>query len=306
MLVIHFHPTGNNLMLCTMWVFILHLLSPHFSLNSERFRYLLQNYTSFHREEAIELIELQKEYPYSQVINNLVARATQDLDMPQRDFYLHQSAVSSTDRAVFKSVMTATRVERPEQGVQEVRAAEVLVTTLPENEIATPISYAAPSGDIYSQVRDDLARLLQSRHRFEEVVEALEKQQPIPLHTHIVLPESNTDSSDQKKEAELIEEIESTKKQFPPEGPKQKEQIEIIDQFIKTQPTISKPRPVTEPKDLTEKIESYAGNIVSETLVEILLKQGKTEKAIEMLKKLIWKFPQKKAYFAAQIEELKK
>ena len=50
----------------------------------------------------------------------------------------------------------------------------------------------------------------------------------------------------------------------------------------------------------------FGDNIVSETLVEILLKQGKKDKAIEVLKKLIWKFPQKKAYFAAQIEDLKK
>jgi predicted Zn-dependent protease len=63
---------------------------------------------------------------------------------------------------------------------------------------------------------------------------------------------------------------------------------------------------VSEPTDLTEKIELQETHIVSETLVEILLKQGKTEKAVEMLKKLIWKFPQKKAYFAARIEELKK
>jgi hypothetical protein len=40
--------------------------------------------------------------------------------------------------------------------------------------------------------------------------------------------------------------------------------------------------------------------------VEILLRQGKKDKAIEVLKKLIWKFPQKKAIFAAQIDELKK
>jgi hypothetical protein len=40
--------------------------------------------------------------------------------------------------------------------------------------------------------------------------------------------------------------------------------------------------------------------------VEILIHQGKKERAIEVLKKLIWKFPQKKAYFAAQIEDLKR
>jgi TolA-binding protein len=41
-------------------------------------------------------------------------------------------------------------------------------------------------------------------------------------------------------------------------------------------------------------------------LAQILTRQGKKDKAIEVYKKLIWKFPQKKAYFAAQIEDLKK
>ena len=63
--------------------------------------------------------------------------------------------------------------------------------------------------------------------------------------------------------------------------------------------------PPADSSDLAEKSLLYGDNIVSETLVEILLKQGKKDKAIEVLKKLIWKFPQKKAYFAAQIEDLK-
>ena len=50
----------------------------------------------------------------------------------------------------------------------------------------------------------------------------------------------------------------------------------------------------------------FGDNIVSETLVEILIKQGKKDRAIEVLKKLIWKYPQKTAYFASQIEDLKK
>ena len=50
----------------------------------------------------------------------------------------------------------------------------------------------------------------------------------------------------------------------------------------------------------------FGDNIVSETLVEILVKQGKKDRAIEVLKKLIWKYPQKKAYFASQIQKLQK
>ena len=106
---------------------------------------------------------------------------------------------------------------------------------------------------------------------------------------------------------DLIEELESEEYNTIAH-PKQKEQIKIIENFIKTQPTLQKPKAEAqvEPTDLSGGSQHFADNVISETLVEILLKQGKKVKAIEVLKKLIWKFPQKKAYFASQIEDLKK
>jgi hypothetical protein len=109
----------------------------------------------------------------------------------------------------------------------------------------------------------------------------------------------------------LIEEIRSSKQELEPSGEKLKEQIQIIDHFIKIQPSITsntKEKLNAAPiGDLSViKNGEFGDNIVSETLVEILVRQGKKDKAVEVLKKLIWKFPQKKAYFAAQIEELKK
>lgn len=50
---------------------------------------------------------------------------------------------------------------------------------------------------------------------------------------------------------------------------------------------------------------AIAGPVTSVVLAGIMVKQGKLEKAIDIYHKLIWKFPQKKSYFAAQIEILK-
>lgn len=108
---------------------------------------------------------------------------------------------------------------------------------------------------------------------------------------------------------ELIDEIQKSKEEITPENEHQKQQIEIINQFIRVQPSISnaRDRAPSAIGDLTTiKSGEFGDNIVSETLVEILVKQGKKDKAIEVLKKLIWKYPQKKAYFASQIEDLKK
>ncbi|MFZ6010745.1 MAG: tetratricopeptide repeat protein [Bacteroidota bacterium] len=147
------------------------------------------------------------------------------------------------------------------------------------------------------------------RQRMIEMAKALSSAEEPPAKTNITKSPSHK-SKGKNTTDELIEEIKTSKQEIKVETKKQKEQIEIIDQFIKTQPSISNPkeRAVPPPEGDLNSVKSgeFSDNIVSETLAEILIKQGKKDKAIEVLKKLIWKFPQKKAYFAAQIEELKK
>jgi hypothetical protein len=277
-------------------------------LNPKKFYCFVQNYNSLLLEDANQLIELEGQFPYSQVIRHLVARVTQDLNLSEKDNALRQSAIYATDRAVLKSIMTTPRAAQPIPRTEEVFVelstppieAQPIRATAIEDEAVLP-DIPSQSVDIYEEVEQDLAQLHNSMHRFEQVVEQLEHSaRPLSdgITTHPI-------EKGELKEADLIEHIKSTK-EIKSEGVKQNEQTEIIDHFIKTQPTINKLRPVSEPTDLTEKIELQVTHIVSETLVEILLKQGKKEKAVEMLKKLIWKFPQKKAYFAARIEELKK
>lgn len=273
-------------------------------VNTNTFQLIVNNYTSLERGEAESVIELVQQYPYSQLIHHLAARASQDYFLPNHDHYLHQSAVYSTDRSILRQVMTAPRI--PRKYIEPVRVieAEPAFTAPIEIEKTVHLVSQLSGDDFYAEVEDDMKKLAQSKLRFEQIVEALENTPHQPLTT-TATPKVAIDPPVQNEI--LIEEIKNSKETVQLEGHKQKEQIEIIDEFIKTQPSISPARSVT-PKveDLSEKYDMYGDNIVSETLVEILLKQGKKEKAVEMLKKLIWKFPQKKAYFAAQIEALKK
>ncbi len=85
-------------------------------------------------------------------------------------------------------------------------------------------------------------------------------------------------------------------------------QQEIIDKFIKADPKIRRKKEVQKDdsnNDLAKDSVSFNDDLVSENLAKVMVKQGKTSKAIDIYKKLIWKFPQKKAYFASQIESLK-
>lgn len=102
------------------------------------------------------------------------------------------------------------------------------------------------------------------------------------------------------------------KKEEKEQSDKNVAQIEIIEKFIEEQPSIGSLKKEIEKsqdqinKDLSERSTSFGDDLVSENLAVILLKQGKRERAIDIYKKLIWKLPQKKAYFAARIEDIKK
>jgi hypothetical protein len=277
-------------------------------VEKDQFLSLVKNYTSLTREEARELISMQSRFPYSQVIHHLCSRAAQDFSLDSRKNLLHMSAIYATERAVLKSIMTAQHVDRPPKEMAVGKPE-------PGRPESNEEPYSAPKNEsvrsdqtLRNDLINDLVTLQELKHKFEETVEEFDKVNAStpPAESKKKIRKNVDDTGPVDA---FIEEIKTTKKKFKPEGPKQKEQIEIIENFIKSQPTITKNKlsaPPADSSDLAEKSLTYGDHIVSETLVEILLKQGKKDKAIEVLKKLIWKIPQKKAYFAAQIEELKK
>jgi hypothetical protein len=86
-----------------------------------------------------------------------------------------------------------------------------------------------------------------------------------------------------------------------------KEQNQIIERFIKVDPKIKKgqSKESESQNDLSVQSVKFGKDLVSENLAKIMIKQGKKSKAVDIYKKLIWKYPQKKAYFASQIESIK-
>jgi hypothetical protein len=314
-----------------------------------RFTLLLANFTALSADEAKELVSLTEQFPYSQLIRTLAARAAWDTLPESKQDQLKLAALCVPDRALLREVIERPRTVRPPLQVEPaVRVAQAPgVPGIPER-VVQPIPETRPDSRTGDQIRkeliSDLHELSRLMKRFETQAERVEMLSHAAATSHSkkepkALPEQQARKAESTKEASsakdpgqdkkqrkeekkaekkrrkeekaatepLLQEIKKSKPKVEPSGKKRKAQREIIDRFIKVQPSIAKPVFTDAPGvDLSEASTAFSDQIISETLVEILIKQGKREKAIEVLKKLIWKIPQKKATFAAKIEELKR
>jgi hypothetical protein len=305
-------------------------------VETPEFLRVLQHFPDTSFQEAEAVLTLKENYPFSQVLHTLSARVSKDHDFSNSKSELQLAAVYSADRAVLKDIMEASKDEGvfsvgklgnetlPKGGLdlantvlEDLAKLHQLKQNFELLFIDGPVSTQTPVEPDTSEpiapkpvevsTQDNEGVSLKSK---KERIVQLAKAFTSPVEETVLQVEPGFKSKRRKKDAmdNFIDQIAVSKQELTPESEKHKEQIEIIDQFIKIQPSISGTKDKQgQNNDLTTiKTGEFGDHIISETLVEILLKQGKKEKAVEVLKKLIWKFPQKKAYFAAQIEELRK
>ena len=85
--------------------------------------------------------------------------------------------------------------------------------------------------------------------------------------------------------------------------------LDLINNFLRRQPRLTRPAmlppsPASQ-TDLSVRSTRVEPDLVSESLARILVRQGKTARAIEVYEKLLVKQPEKAAYFTAQIQQLR-
>ena len=254
-------------------------------MNREEFTDFLRQPKKLNGAVVSELMDLVKEFPYCQSGRILMTLKLFLDKSVMYDAELKTTAIYVGSRKLLKKHIDrlndeAVRIVLPDEGNQREEAARVAEEKQPEpKEEATatePPETSVPDPERVSATDENRS------YTVDELKKIIEKR---------------------------IREIEAEKKGKKPEPKKEKKRSkeEIIEQFIENEPSIS--RPTTgffNPVDVARESVVDRENIVSETLATIYMDQGLYEKALSIYEKLILKFPEKSAYFAALIEKAKR
>ena len=278
-------------------------------MNKELFNQLVGDYSKLDSQFK-DLEILMKEFPYSQPVRMLNIKSSSQVSKEKFQERLSLAAFYTTDRNVLRSLIENGKVpsdtlviptkvapKSKKQIKKKVASVQKPSAKLPQIKGKVVID----ADKLRNEVLANLELLQKQKHAFlqlDELAPEKSKKTTTPQKKKVVKPVVKTTPS---KPKEIV------KKDKPVIKSKQTNKRDLIDKFIAEEPRITPKKPMKENQsDLSRASSELKEDLVSENLALIFARQGKTSKAIDIYKKLIWKFPQKKASFAAQIEVLKK
>ncbi len=248
-------------------------------MNKEDFVKLIKDPHQASWPYADALEEVVKVFPYCQLAHMFVAKAHHEQGSVPESIKLKKAAIYAISRERLKAFLGERDAVLKVAGKKE---------TGPLNN---PVQEKTPAAIIEAlQPASYLDEQIETIHTTQETTPDNPALRQVP-DTDILLTGGDVADNTGRK-------IEKNK------------QLEIIDNFIKAQPRITPVSAANKEeqsnKDLSEPSNALPVGIASENLAKIMVKQGKTDKAIKIYEQLILKNPEKKSYFVAQIENLKK
>lgn len=309
-------------------------------MNKKKFLELIRKPETIEAKDREELQSLAADHPYSQIILALIAKGSKNLGLDDLSDDLNTAAVSTSYRPVLKAFIEGEVIEEePEVPVEQEKPvpapepepepeAEPEPEPSPEPQPEEPEEEtpANKGKTITFELKEDMEKpedyelkdLLKTLRKNREAYDDPEEEQQDLQDTatqqeetvQVEPPQEQEDEdSDEARARSLIDELRQSSEKNDLDD-KVREQQEIIDRFIESEPDLTQHKDVEQadseidPVDLAEMSTAQSDQLISENLANIYLKQGKVDKAIDIYKKLIWKFPQKKTYFADRIREL--
>ncbi|MFO7979055.1 MAG: hypothetical protein R6U64_10385 [Bacteroidales bacterium] len=251
-------------------------------MNQEQFITLINKTPPVDRSSLDFLQQVATEYPYCQPARILLARNLKEFKKEDFEKQVNQASAYATDRRKFQAILS----DRPTVDIPLKRKAPH------EGEKATLESQAAqvviPSKPLPAQKREErkkapilgwLKKLLGSKPP--------DKQHPGQQPLSDAMPAEVAVAAAPKVANHRVN-----------------AQRQIIERFLQENPRMAIRKELLSDVNLAGKSVADDHELVSETLAQVLAKQGKTQKALEVYRKLSLKYPEKSSYFAKIIEAL--
>ncbi|MDH4474375.1 MAG: hypothetical protein QE487_17350 [Fluviicola sp.] len=304
-------------------------------MNLEQVSHYISNPAALTLGDAPALKALSEKHPYAAVFSLLYLTALANGKSIDLDTALQQHAYRLNDRAQLYQLVNSSGLAGSDSDV--VESMETIEETV---EIAQEIQVEEPVSEILPEEKEEpIEESVSATEKTPETpVETVVESdfdtitEAFTLEQHFEIPEVEVPVIELQKEEVVEEVIENQneneafhepgeKRSFTswlksseqktgeqaPKTPEKRKVDEIIEHFIKEEPTISRGKTefFSPPKKAKESLDEETIP-VSETLAKIYAAQGNYPKAIHVYHQLMLAFPEKKLLFAVRIEELKK
>lgn len=270
-------------------------------VDKETFAYWVTHPQDIGSGNLLRLEETTKNFPYCQISYALLAKAAAESGSSRLTELVPLAAAYTLNRGALRRLVES---ESAWSGALLDRLTELPQSRNGSRDRATPYGHDKP----ISLVRFE-DRFVKAADPPELLEEKLPETPPVD-ETVLAEKSLETDLTYKRLKPTPIPAIELLPLPTPRADERRRQQ-EIIEAFIKNDPRIGPVRPdasAPEPEvaDLSHRTQGVNfGGLVTESFATILIKQGKTDKAIDIYEKLKLKIPEKSDYFAQKITELK-
>ncbi|MBC7390080.1 MAG: hypothetical protein H7329_12765 [Opitutaceae bacterium] len=278
-------------------------------MDKRTFEKIITTPSEISSEEAVLLEELIQEFPYCQMAHLLIANESYQKKSMHYPKKLRKASTYVLDRTVLHSLLNPKEINS-----DLIEAKEDLIEKKIVEEDISNLSLANKENiQLLSELEANIRDLKSKKEAFS-LPQKLVNESHTLLITHVYKPKELL--NDSKPESRLGEELiggtnnlDLLIKYFQHQNKVvSNDQDKIIDLFINTQPKISSRSGLnlteSENVDLSIPSSELKSELITENFALILTKQNKIEKAIEVYKKLLLKYPDKSAYFGAKLNEL--
>ncbi len=272
--------------------------------SSELNKFLSSGYV-FSDDDIARLRTESKEHPWNQIARQILAKALYLNQSPDFTKALNTAAIYAVDREALFAFIFDISTKKEKAPAEPVAKKK---TELADSEKEKSSAGQASAGEEKQKERQGISEAKEGKISPVQTAEGEDVKNKDELR-EIVRQRLREIDEERKKKPETKGETsgdDELKKEAADNKQSKKSKDEILEKFIKTEPSVSRPKdgPYNETLKLAKKSLEDNFDFVSETLAEIYFKQDNPEKAVKIYEQLMLKLPEKKLYFAARIKEI--